>query len=965
MTDYVAQQQGGTVIAGSGNDTVTGSANADVLYGRGGNDFINGSAGNDVIYGDGTITYAQALSSGGAALSSFTGSVSGPTGLLLTSMGLAANQSIWRVRNGSDTEKVVVVQSVSQGSGNSGGVSIVITIPAHSEIIIPSANTGTHKLFFDNKLVDTKASSNSTFNLNGVVAGTPDGDDVVNGGEGDDTIYGNGGNDTLNGEAGNDSLDGGIGNDTLRGGPGIDLIHGGEGDDTIFGDADGDKLYGDAGKDLVYGNEGDDLVDGGSGNDVLHGMDGDDFMDGSTGNDELHGGDGNDVMTGNFGTDQMYGESGDDIFLAEWDEGSGDYYNGGDGIDTYKIDGTVVENYALIIDLLTGTSQYHDTFISVENLIGGKNNDMFSGDDVDNSFWGRSGNDTLDGRNGNDKLYGEDGNDVIDGGDGEDLLDGGIGDDTLRGGVGNDTLIAGIGADTMVGGAGEDLVDYSASDTGVVVDLLTGAASGGFAAGDMLSSIENIMGTAFDDVLTGNGEANLLVGGAGKDILMGGAGADVLMGGDGLDLADYSTSNAGVYIDLNTGEARGGDAEGDVLSGIENLRGSIFDDVLIGSAETTLLDGNGGNDILDYSKSNAGIVVNLLTNYAAGGYAEGDLISNFEDLIGSAANDILNGTVARNVIDAGEGDDRVEAGDGNDMLMGQGGKDALHGEKGSDHLDGGAGDDGLVGGLGADELEGGVGRDTAVYKRSLSGVTVSLTTGLGHGGDAQGDTLNGIEALAGSSFDDLLTGDAGGNRLNGASGADKLYGLSGNDTFLTGSGYDHVDGGAGSDTVSYEDSWAGVKVNLATGLNQDAAASRDVLVSIENITGSKYADQLTGSDALNKLTGGAGNDVIRAGAGNDYIYEGLGNDTLSGEAGNDVFVFSGIFNNDTVTDFTAGLGRTDRVWLRGLDVKNMAELLSVATDTSAGVYINLADHGSITLKGLKVSQLAADDFLFG
>ena len=115
-------------------------------------------------------------------------------------------------------------------------------------------------------------------------------------------------------------------------------------------------------------------------------------------------------------------------------------------------------------------------------------------------------------------------------------------------------------------------------------------------------------------MLTGDAGANTLNGGAGNDILMGSAGADILIGGSGIDMADYSTSSAGVYINLATGVNSGGDAEGDTLIGIENLRGTAFDDVLIGSAETTILDGGAGNDILDYSLSTAGVSVNLTTN---------------------------------------------------------------------------------------------------------------------------------------------------------------------------------------------------------------------------------------------------------------------------------------------------------------------------------------------------------------
>ena len=109
------------------------------------------------------------------------------------------------------------------------------------------------------------------------------------------------------------------------------------------------------------------------------------------------------------------------------------------------------------------------------------------------------------------------------------------------------------------------------------------------------------------------------------------------------------------------------------------------------------------------------------------------------------------------------------------------------------------------------------GVDTADYRYSLAAVNVSLVTNTGTGGDAQGDTLSGIENLTGSEFDDTLTGDNNVNRLVGGEGADHIYGGGGNDMILTGGGYDYVDGGAGVDTVSYENSWAGVIVNLATG----------------------------------------------------------------------------------------------------------------------------------------------------
>ena len=176
-----------------------------------------------------------------------------------------------------------------------------------------------------------------------------------------------------------------------------------------------------------------------------------DFLTGDDNSNTLIGNGGDDTLTGGRGDDRMFGGAGNDIFLAEWST-TGDYYDGGDGIDTFKADGTEVQGYAQQIDLATGTNNWGDTFISIENLIGGTNNDVFYGDAGSNQFWGRDGNDTLDGRGGNDFLYGDAGNDTLYGGDGDDYLDGGIGSDTMDGGAGNDTLVGGAGADVLKGG---------------------------------------------------------------------------------------------------------------------------------------------------------------------------------------------------------------------------------------------------------------------------------------------------------------------------------------------------------------------------------------------------------------------------------------------------------------------------------------------------------------------------------
>ncbi|KAK0341054.1 hypothetical protein LTR94_027987, partial [Friedmanniomyces endolithicus] len=153
---------------------------------------------------------------------------------------------------------------------------------------------------------------------------------------------------------------------------------------------------------------------------------------------------------------------------------------------------------------------------------------------------------------------------------------------TLVGGAGNDVLVAGAGADVIEGGLDNDAVDYAASTAGVVVNLATGVLSGGYAQGDHLTGIENAIGSAYADQLTGDGGANVLTGGAGDDVLAGLGGADTIDGGSGNNTADYGASGSAVYVDLAsfaiatpagsvTGAmARGGDEADRIIASLQS-----------------------------------------------------------------------------------------------------------------------------------------------------------------------------------------------------------------------------------------------------------------------------------------------------------------------------------------------------------------------------------------------------------
>ncbi|PZU92163.1 MAG: hypothetical protein DI527_10535 [Chelatococcus sp.] len=481
-------------------------------------------------------------------------------------------------------------------------------------------------------------------------------------------------------------------------------------------------------------------------------------------------------------------------------------------------------------------------------------------------------------------IIGGSGNDILDGGAGHDALVGGEGDDRLHGGAGDDVLDGGAGADVLLGGTGFDLADYGSASSGVQVDLVSGAPGGG-AAGDLLDGIEGLIGSAHSDTLRGDGGDNLLVGGegddvldgrAGADILVGGAGADTLIGGAGIDMADYSASATGVEVDLAAGTGSGGDAEGDTLSGIEVvlgsahadiLRGGDGDDLLQGGAGADRIIGGGGIDTVDFGYQSQAVSIDLTTGESHGGDAEGDQFSEIEMFYGTAFDDTLIGDAGENVFFGGEGADR---------------------------LDGADGDDRLIGGAGADILIGGEGIDTADYSGGASAVSVDLAAGVAAGGDAEGDTLSGIEIVIGTAFDDSLAGRDADERLEGGAGNDLLIG---------GGGADILVGGAGLDTVSYASSLSGIVLDLAAGTGTGDAAG-DVLSGVEIVIGSNHADELKIGAGVLVLDGAGGDDTLTGDAGADLLIGGAGADTMDGGAGIDTADYSG--SAEGVTVFLSG-----------------------------------------------------------
>ncbi|MGO1079398.1 calcium-binding protein [Inquilinus sp. CA228] len=345
------------------------------------------------------------------------------------------------------------------------------------------------------------------------------------------------------GVAGLDALGGG-GDDSLTGNGLDNRLSGGTGDDRINA---GD------GNDAIWGGLGIDTIDGGAGNDIVYAGDAPDSVLGGDGIDQLRGGGGADWLEGGAGNDTIFGDAGND------------YAIGGIGNDTVS---------------------------------GGDGDDRVAGAEGDDVLRGGAGEDGLVGDAGNDMIFGDDAHDFITGDDGNDSLEGGAANDQLYGQADNDVLRGGAGADTLDGGAGIDTASYYTGTVGVVVDLSTRKGSGGEAQGDSLYDIENLSGSQGNDSLIGTGGANLLQGWNGNDVLRGAAGADRLDGGAGIDTASYYSGTTGVVVSLVSGLGSSGEAQGDTLSGIENLSGSQGWDSLYGNAGANVLQGWNGNDAL-------------------------------------------------------------------------------------------------------------------------------------------------------------------------------------------------------------------------------------------------------------------------------------------------------------------------------------------------------------------------------
>lgn len=272
-----------------------------------------------------------------------------------------------------------------------------------------------------------------------------------------------------------------------------DYIDGGNGNDVIHGRAGHDELYGGGGNDEIYGGSGNDIIEGGYNNDTIEAGSGNDNVKGDSGHDVIHGQTGDDVIYGGSGNDHIYG-----------------------GNDT-------------------------------DTLYGDSGNDEIDGGTGDDVIYGGRGNDVIEGRSGNDTIDSGDHHDTIRAGTGDDTLYGGSGNDNLYGGSDDDFIVSGSGRDVVDGGSGIDTVSYLATESAVNVDIHRKKVTGGDS--DTLKSIENAIGTNYNDTFRGNRLDNDLNGAGGNDFIRGMTGQDTLTGGSGNDTFFWKQSDVDSAID--------------------------------------------------------------------------------------------------------------------------------------------------------------------------------------------------------------------------------------------------------------------------------------------------------------------------------------------------------------------------------------------------------------------------------
>ena len=460
---------------------------------------------------------------------------------------------------------------------------------------------------------------------------------------------------------------------------------------------------------------------------------------------------------------------------------------------------------------------------------------------------GTAGNDTLTSAQYGDFLYGKAGNDHLVGNGGDDHLSGGDGNDTLDGGAGSDIAIF----DTATAAVSVDLTLAGAQQTGQGKDTLIG--------------MEGIVGSAFNDFLTGDSHDNYLDGGAGVDVLTGGLGNDTYVIDDATDVIIEHKASGTDTIIASISYVLPSDIENLKLSGLGNSgTGNDGDNVLTGNAGVNGLDGGAGADIMIggdesdvYTVDN---VHDVVVEYQYEGYDS--VVASVDYTLSSFVENLtLTGGAS---VGRGNGEANAIVGTvADNQLYGMGGDDYLDGGKGADLMSGGTGHDVFY----VDNIGDVVTEDAGGY--GTVHTTVSFTMG------ANVEVLaadGGFELiLIGNGDDNRITCSYGGAYIDGGAGADFMQGTYGTDTYVVDNVGDVVEDEEADD---HDLIMSAINYTLGNNLEDLTLSGSGVL----NGTGNELANILTGNSGDNILSGAEGNDTLNGHGGLDTLIGGVGDD---------------------------------------------------------------------------------------
>ena len=789
-------------LTGSENDdvlTATGAV-ANVLRGEGGDDILAGGGGTDVIDGG-----------AGIDTNSFQGIGFGVTATVnADGTGTAAygpvNESFVGIENltGSDNDDVLTATGLADnalfgGLGNdilSGGDGDdVLGGGGGTDVIDGGAGIDTNSFAgIGLGVTATIAADGSGTAVYGAVNETFANIENLTGSSNDDVLTGN---DSVN------VIDGGFGNDSIFGLGGDDVLLGGSGDNSTAQDTGFSLVVQDQPlASLTTPQTSLELVDEAIAGNLYFNVHTNDFPGGEIRGQLLVQ---SDVTVGGIRTITLTAS----LDGSQEPDGASDSLATGEGTVTIVVDGSeVTYSSTLSIDGITvadllpvaGFSAIHihngppgvngPVIVDVVQGAGGDINgnavnplfDTGDGNvfvevvETDNDLIeGGAGNDVIDGAFGDDILRGGAGDDTIVGGEGDDALNGGAGNDTLSGGAGDDFFVGIGGTDSIDGGAGNDTNSFQGIGFGVTATVSadgTGTASYG-SVNETFVGIENLTGSANDDVLTATGNFDTVLRGlAGNDLLTGGSGDDLLVGNDGDDILRGVAGNDTIIGGEGNDSLNGG-------GGNDNLSGQGGNDFFVGIGGTDTIDGGVGFDTNSFQGIGLGVTARI--NDDGSGTAQYGLVNEsftgIDRLIGSANDDVLIVTGSRNTQLLGlDGDDLLVGGFGDDVLIGGAGNDLLNARGGNDTIFGGLGNDTINAGDGDDFARGDEGDD-------------SIAGGAGN------------DRLAGSVGNDQLFGNAGLDFVFGGLGDDGIFGGDDDDELRGGEGDDFIVGGLGDDLV--------------------------------------------------------------------------------------------------------------------------------------------------------------------